>query len=122
MSAHQPKYRILQEMGHHAWTQAASPLGQQPKQTAVNRDNEHELWALIPMRSTEGNTLNDQSRCRTPGDGGKLPLQIAAGLICQGAACGASHGYQGPKFMFIIAVYGCLFGLLAEWHRRQHPE
>jgi len=36
MSAHQPKHRILQEMGHHARTQAASPLSQQPKQTAPN--------------------------------------------------------------------------------------
>jgi len=50
-----------------------------------------------------------------------IARSAAAGLIIQGVAFGASHGYQGPKFMFIIAVYGCLFGLLAEWRRSLRP-
>lgn len=45
----------------------------------------------------------------------------AAGLILQGVAFGAAHGYQGRKFMFVIAVYGCLFGLLAYWRRSLRP-
>ena len=43
------------------------------------------------------------------------------GLVIQGIAFGAAHGYQGPKFMAIIAVYGCLFGLLALWRRSLRP-
>jgi uncharacterized protein len=45
----------------------------------------------------------------------------AAGVVIQGIAFGAAHGYQGPKFMFIIAVYGCLFGLLAVWRHSLRP-
>lgn len=43
------------------------------------------------------------------------------GLLIQGIAFGAAHGYQGPKFMAIIAVYGCLFGLLALWRSSLRP-
>ena len=50
-----------------------------------------------------------------------ITRSAAAGLVIQGIAFGASHGYQGPKFMFIIAVYGCLFGLLANWRRSLRP-
>ena len=45
----------------------------------------------------------------------------ALGLVFQGIAFGAAHGYQGPKLMIIIAVYGCLFGLLALWRRSLRP-
>lgn len=50
-----------------------------------------------------------------------LTRSTAAGLILQGVVFGASHGYQGPKYMCIIAVYGCLFGLLAYWRRSLRP-
>ncbi|HUK24562.1 MAG TPA: CPBP family intramembrane glutamic endopeptidase [Terriglobales bacterium] len=45
----------------------------------------------------------------------------AAGLVLQGIAFGAAHGYQGLKFMIVIAVYGCLFGLMAHWRRSLRP-
>lgn len=45
----------------------------------------------------------------------------AGGIVLQGIAFGASHGYQGWKFMLLIAVYGTLFGLLAQWRRSLRP-
>ena len=46
---------------------------------------------------------------------------LLAGLVLQGILFGAAHGYQGPKYMLIIAIYGCLFGLLAQWRRSLRP-
>jgi CAAX protease family protein len=50
-----------------------------------------------------------------------LTKSTAAGLMLQGVAFGAAHGYQGAKYMLIIAVYGCLFGLLAYWRSSLRP-
>jgi membrane protease YdiL (CAAX protease family) len=44
-----------------------------------------------------------------------------AGLILQAIAFGIAHGYQGLKFMFIIAVFGAMFGLLAAWRCSLRP-
>jgi membrane protease YdiL (CAAX protease family) len=38
-------------------------------------------------------------------------------IVAQGILFGASHGYQGWKFMALIAIYGCLFGMLASWRK-----
>ncbi|HUK86778.1 MAG TPA: CPBP family intramembrane glutamic endopeptidase [Terriglobales bacterium] len=43
------------------------------------------------------------------------------GLILQALLFGAAHGYQGPRRMAQIAVYGGLFGLLALWRRSLRP-
>jgi hypothetical protein len=45
----------------------------------------------------------------------------AMGLILQAAVFGIAHGYQGVKFMFIITVFGAMFGLLALWRRSLRP-
>ena len=45
----------------------------------------------------------------------------AGGIVLQGIAFGASHGYQGWKFMLLIVGYGALFGLLAQWRRSLRP-
>jgi uncharacterized protein len=50
-----------------------------------------------------------------------LTQSPAAGLILQGIAFGAGHGYQGWKLMLLITVYGCMFGLLAQWRRSLRP-
>jgi membrane protease YdiL (CAAX protease family) len=50
-----------------------------------------------------------------------MTRSTVAGLILQGVVFGAAHGYQGKKSMFIIAVYGCLFGLLVYWRRSLRP-
>jgi uncharacterized protein len=45
----------------------------------------------------------------------------AVAVLLQGIVFGASHGYQGPKFMFIIVVYGVMFGILAHERRSLRP-
>ena len=45
----------------------------------------------------------------------------AAAVVLQGIVFGASHGYQTPKFMLIILVYGVMFGLLAQSRRSLRP-
>src|ERR1700741_2137743 len=37
-----------------------------------------------------------------------------AGLLLQAIVFGAGHGYQGPRLMAVITVFGCLFGVLAQ--------
>ena len=46
---------------------------------------------------------------------------LAGGIVLQAIAFGLGHGYQGWKFMSIIAVYGACFGLLAQWRRSLRP-
>jgi uncharacterized protein len=50
-----------------------------------------------------------------------LSKSTAGGIILQGIAFGAGHGYQGWKFVLIIAVYGITFGLLVQWRRSLRP-
>lgn len=44
-----------------------------------------------------------------------------AGLLVQAVVFGAGHGYQGPRLMAVITIFGCLFGLLAQWRRSLRP-
>lgn len=44
-----------------------------------------------------------------------------AGAVLQGIMFGAAHGYQGPKLMLVIAIFGVLFGLLAQSRRSLRP-
>jgi hypothetical protein len=44
-----------------------------------------------------------------------------AGLLLQAVVFGAGHGYQGTRLMAVITVFGCLFGLLAQWRRSLRP-
>lgn len=50
-----------------------------------------------------------------------LTHSAVGGIVLQGIAFGVGHGYQGWKFMLIIAVYGVTFGLLAHWRRSLRP-
>jgi membrane protease YdiL (CAAX protease family) len=59
---------------------------------------------------------------------GYLQRQFAAltkttvgGIVLQGIAFGISHGYQGWKWMLIIAIFGSMFGLLAYWRGSLRP-
>jgi hypothetical protein len=45
----------------------------------------------------------------------------AGGILLQGIAFGAAHGYQGWKYMLIIAVFGTMFGQLAHWRGTLRP-
>jgi uncharacterized protein len=50
-----------------------------------------------------------------------LTKSFAAATVLQGIAFGASHGYQGWKFIVIISIYGITFGLLASWRSSLRP-
>jgi uncharacterized protein len=50
-----------------------------------------------------------------------LTQAATGGIVLQGIAFGASHGYQGWKFMLLITVFGTMFGLLAQWRRSLRP-
>ena len=59
---------------------------------------------------------------------GYLQRQFAAltggasgGIVLQGITFGAAHGYQGWRFMLMIAVFGTMFGLLAHWRHSLRP-
>lgn len=45
----------------------------------------------------------------------------AIGLVFQGIVFGISHAYQGLGMVLVIAIYGCLFGLLAIWRKSLRP-
>lgn len=48
----------------------------------------------------------------------KSPAIAAVG---QGIIFGAAHGYQGPKLMLVIVVFGVMFGMLALWRHSLRP-
>jgi membrane protease YdiL (CAAX protease family) len=50
-----------------------------------------------------------------------LAKDAKGGIVLQSLAFGAAHGYQGWKFMLLIAVYGSMFGLLTHWRRSLRP-
>ncbi len=50
-----------------------------------------------------------------------LTQSVAGGIVFQSIAFGAAHGYQGWKYMVLIAIYGTMFGLLAQWRRSLRP-
>lgn len=59
---------------------------------------------------------------------GYLQRQFAAwarsawiAIVLSGILFGAAHGYQGPKRMLLIAVYGMMFGGLAHFRRSLRP-
>ena len=52
---------------------------------------------------------------------GALAGSIWIGIVVQGIIFGASHGYEGPQRMLLIAVYGCMFGILAYWRKSLRP-
>jgi uncharacterized protein len=50
-----------------------------------------------------------------------LTQATIGGILLQGMVFGASHGYQGWRFMLLITVFGTMFGLLAHWRRSLRP-
>jgi membrane protease YdiL (CAAX protease family) len=45
----------------------------------------------------------------------------AASIVLQGALFGAAHAYQGTAMVIVIAIFGCMFGLLALWRKNLRP-
>ena len=52
---------------------------------------------------------------------GALAGSIWLGILVQGIIFGASHGYEGLQRMVLIAVFGCMFGILAYWRKSWRP-
>jgi membrane protease YdiL (CAAX protease family) len=50
-----------------------------------------------------------------------LTQSAVGGIVLQGIVFGAGHGYQGWRYMIVIAVFGILFGLMALWRRTLRP-
>lgn len=46
-----------------------------------------------------------------------LARNVWAGVAVQAVLFGAAHGYEGRQRMLMIAVYGLMFGLLAQWRK-----
>ena len=45
-----------------------------------------------------------------------------AGVVFSASLFGAAHGYEGVRSMFLLAVFGALFSLLALFRRSLRPE
>jgi membrane protease YdiL (CAAX protease family) len=46
---------------------------------------------------------------------------IFSGVLLSALIFGASHGYEGPARMILIALYGLMFGVLAWWRKSLRP-
>lgn len=52
---------------------------------------------------------------------GALAGNIYVGLIVSAIVFGSGHGYEGTRRMFLIFIYGAMFGLLALWRKSLRP-
>jgi len=50
-----------------------------------------------------------------------LTQSVGGGIVLQGIVFGAAHGYQGWRFMLVGAVFGMMFGQLAQLRRSLRP-
>jgi len=80
-----------------------------------------EIVAYLMLAATAGFCEEVMFRGYLQRQFGALTRAAAGGIILQGIAFGAAHGYQGWRYMLMIAVFGILFGLLAEWRRSLRP-
>jgi len=52
---------------------------------------------------------------------GALSQNAFLGIIASAAIFGLGHGYQGPRMMLVIGVFGMFFGLLAHFRKSLRP-
>jgi membrane protease YdiL (CAAX protease family) len=52
---------------------------------------------------------------------GAITGNIYAGLAISAVLFGAAHGYQGTRYMILIAIYGAMFGALVLWRKSLRP-
>jgi CAAX protease family protein len=50
-----------------------------------------------------------------------LAKNAFAGILISGMIFGLAHGYQGPRMMLVIGVYGTFFGMLAHFRKSLRP-
>ncbi len=95
---------------NEVWPKGAPKVGQRAERSRMVDAMDIELFTRI---SGDRNPLHyDEKLAKSTRFGG---------IVVQGIAFGAAHGYQGWKFMLLIAVYGSMFGLLAHGRRSLRP-
>ena len=52
---------------------------------------------------------------------GALGRNAIVGIVASGILFGLAHGYQGPRMMVVIGVYGIFFGILAHFRKSLRP-
>jgi membrane protease YdiL (CAAX protease family) len=52
---------------------------------------------------------------------GALARNAVVGIVASAAIFGLGHGYQGPRMMVVIAVFGAFFGILAHLRKSLRP-
>jgi CAAX protease family protein len=52
---------------------------------------------------------------------GALGRNAVVGIVVSAAIFGLGHGYQGPRNMVVIAVFGSFFGILAHFRKSLRP-
>ena len=77
------------------------------------------LWLLVAL--TAGFCEEVVHRGYFQRQFGAFTKSATGGIVLQGLAFGAGHGYQGWKSMVLISIYGCMFGLLAVWRKSLRP-
>ena len=50
-----------------------------------------------------------------------ISRSVVAGIALQAVLFGASHGYQGLRYMMVISALGAMFGILALWRKSLRP-
>jgi uncharacterized protein len=52
---------------------------------------------------------------------GALVQNAVIGIVASAVVFGLGHGYQGPRMMVVIAVFGAFFGILAHFRKSLRP-
>jgi uncharacterized protein len=52
---------------------------------------------------------------------GAIIGNIYVGLVLSAIVFGSAHAYEGTRRMVVIALFGCMFGLLALWRKNLRP-
>jgi uncharacterized protein len=52
---------------------------------------------------------------------GALAQNAVVGIVASGIIFGLGHGYQGPRMMIVIGIFGIFFGLLAHFRKSLRP-
>jgi membrane protease YdiL (CAAX protease family) len=109
--------------------QPASPIGQQP---ALNASQEKTLRALTQLAPSNGEEIAAWALlCLVAGVVEEISFRgylqrqfiawtngrVTAGVLLSALCFGFAHAYQGLRGIFLIAVFGALFSLLALYRR-----
>jgi membrane protease YdiL (CAAX protease family) len=106
---------VLNGLGHLLKTTTPDSVRKALPQSAI----EIALWVLVAL--TAGFCEELIFRGYLQRQFSALTRSIIGGIVLQGIVFGAAHGYQGWKLMLSIAVFGTMFGMLAQWRHSLRP-